>query len=184
MTIKEAMAAYFGRFPKDTPFFKTCDTDDVDPRLFSGEPDEDGYVRWVPAAKVDPTDLSELERRAGSVIHPSIKDYFNTFWFMAMGGRFADARVTLDPVVPGRDLADLEQRLFGADYGPYKVSGYLATHGGVLRHIPIGLHHPDDLLLVVDNATGEVLVEDHERGTFTPLAPGLAELIAGLRIGK
>ena len=89
---------------------------------------------------------------------------------------------SLDPVVPGRELQDFERKLFGATYEHCRTTGYVAEHGGVPSHLPVGSPHPSDLLLVIDNTTGEVAVEDHERGTFEMIAGGLAELIAGLRV--
>jgi hypothetical protein len=113
-------------------------------------------------------------------LHPSIKAYYNAFWFLDMGGNFGAGSVTLDAVRPGVGLADLEAKLFGADYGGLRTTGYIAAHDDELRHVPIGLHHPSDLILVVDNTNGTVAVEDHETGTFQIIAPGLAELIAEL----
>ena len=174
------MAAYFARRTAGSRPLVSADTEDVDPLLFVGPPDEDGYVEWRPQAKSDAFDFSEIERRAGVMLHPSIKDYYNAFWFLEMGGKLRTGNATLDPVRPGVGLADLEAKLFGGDYGGFRTAGYVAAHGGELRHVPIGLHHPSDLMLVVDNTNGEVAVEDHETGTFRVVAQGLAELISEL----
>lgn len=174
------MVAYFARRLATGRPLVSEDTDEFDPLLFVGPPDEDGCVEWKPQPKSEEYDFTEIERRAGVALHPSIKDYYNAFWFLEMGGKLRTGNATLDPVRPGVGLADLEAKLFGADYGGFRTTGYVAAHNGKLRHVPIGLHHPSDLLLVVDNTNGTVAVEDHETGTFQVVAPGLAELISEL----
>lgn len=59
---------------------------------------------------------------------------------------------------------------------------YRSTHGGELKHVPIGMDVAQDLLVVVDNKTGVVFVEDHDRASFSPLAKDIAELFEGLRV--
>jgi hypothetical protein len=180
MTVKDAMTAYFDRhFATGRPL-RSANIEDVDPLLFVTLPDENGMVEWRPHPKTEASDFAEIERRAGTTLHPSIKQYYNSFWFLGMGGKFREGRVTLDSVRPGIGLADLEAKLFGADYGSFRTAGYLVAHGGELRYVPIGLHHPDDLLLVMNNSDGTIAVEDHESGTMSVIAGGLAELISEL----
>lgn len=127
--------------------------------------------------KTKKTDFAPLEQRAGTTLHSSIKEYYEAFWFMDIGGRFREHRIALNPVIPGMEAAELEQMLLGGPFG----SGYIAAHGGSLRHVPIGIHHPSDLLLVVDNANGDIAIEDWERGTFEVIAKDLAELVGELQ---
>lgn len=180
MKVKDAMAVYFSRRLASGQPLQSADAEDSDPMLFLGPADDNGLVQWKPQPKSEVSDFSEIERRASVSLHSSIKDYYNAYWFLEFGGKYRAGSVSLDPVKPGVGLTELEDKLFGRTYGAYHVSGYITTHGGQLRHVPIGLHHGDDLLLVVDNASGEIAVEDHERGSFEVIAGGLAELIAGL----
>ena len=180
MKVKDAMAAYFARRLADGRPLVSADTEDVDPLLFVGPPDDDGWVEWKPQPKSEQSDFAEIERRAGVTLHVSIKEYYNAFWFLDMGGKFRAGSATLDPVRPGVGLADLEAKLFGADYGDFRTTGYIAAHNGELRHVPIGLHHPGDLLLAVDNTSGAIAVEDHQTGKFQVITAGLAELISEL----
>jgi SecY interacting protein Syd len=182
VTVKEAMSLYFARLSASQPILRTCDIEGAKPILFVGDEDEEGYVRWVPMEKAEMADFSDIERRLGTTLHPSLVGYYNAYWFMEMGGRLGPHGITLDPVVPGRELSDFEEKLFGGQYGHYRTTGYLAEHGGVLSHVPIGLHHPSDLMLVVENTMGAVAIEDHERGTFEPIAVDLADLIARLEV--
>ncbi len=181
MTVSDAMAAYFRRRLAAGLPMRSADIEDVDPLLFVTQPDENGVVEWRPQPKLTESDFTEIELRAGVSLHPSIKQYYNAYWFLGLGGKFRERNVTLDPVRPGVDLADFEAKIFGAKYGSFCTTGYLAAHEGELRHVPIGLHQPDDLLLVVNNSDGTVAVEDHESGTVMVIAGSLAELILELR---
>lgn len=66
MTMKEAMADYWARSPESRR--TTCDFEDVDPVIFTSEPDEAGYVRWDPKEK-PADDFSHLEKRLGQPLH-------------------------------------------------------------------------------------------------------------------
>src|SRR5271166_5882052 len=117
MTIKEAMKAYFRRLMEGRPLPKTCRIEDVDPMLFVGEADQAGWIEWTPIEKATKAVFATLEERAGATLHSSIKEYYDAFWFMDMGGRFREHRIELDPVIPGVETADLATMLLGGRFG-------------------------------------------------------------------
>lgn len=119
--------------------------------------------------------LQRLELEVGLTFHPSLREFLSSYWFGAIGGYFRGVRgVQLDPVVPDQEPTALLQR----------IRGYQEAHGGRREKIPIGLETSEDLLLVVDNETGRVEVEDYERGCCEPIAQSLAELIRELRLSR
>lgn len=174
--LRSVMRAYFtalvgnwrernGTFPK-APWLE-----EADPSIYVGEPDDAGWVQWLPKEKAVREDFGAVEGRWGVQIHSSVREYFDSFWFCVLGGTFSSRAVQLEPMIPGIGLAEWQQ----------KVQGYREAHAGMLRHLPIGIESKQSLLVVVDNTTGEVSVEDYESGGFEALAGGLAELIRGLR---
>lgn len=172
-----AMGGYFARLTtawreSNGSLPKVPWQEDVDQWIYVSRPDEAEWVEWEPVNKDVPSDLAPIESQLGTSLHPSVKEYVNCFWFCSLGGTFRSRAIQLDPVLPGISPADFEDR----------VLGYCRVHGGRLRHVPIGLEADRGLLLVVDNSTGEIMVEDAEVGELQVLAGGLAELISGLEV--
>jgi SecY interacting protein Syd len=178
MTVKEAMTAYFARAIASGPLIAPSEAGGKS--LFVGKPKE-GAVEWKPQEKLEQSDFGKIERKAKTELHSSVKDYYNAYWFLTLAGKIGEHFVSLNPVIPKVALKELEKTLFGAVYGPYRTSGYIEAHGGVLTQVPIGLHSPSDLVVVVDNRTGAVCVEDHETDRLETIAASLAELIVGLK---
>lgn len=174
MALKEAMHRYFqayldahereGREPRVEWL------EEVDPRLYSGPADSEGYVSWRPEEKTERTPLESLEDSSGVKLHSSIGEYFNSFWFLGMGGAVKDHFVELFPVVPGKELDEISQY----------ARRYVEAHDGETRFVPIGFDANQSLLVVIDNETGAVMLEDDERGSLELLATSLDELIEQL----
>lgn len=139
----------------------------ADPLIYVGEPDEDEWVVWQPKEKTVVHRLDKLERRVGTSFHPSIHEYFNSYWFCLLGGVAGGYALNLLPVVPGLELEQFSSQ----------VMGHAEQSGGKLERIPVGFE-ANGLPVMVDNKTGQVGVEDWEKGEFVPLASGLSELIS------
>jgi hypothetical protein len=146
-------------------------TGDEQPLIYEGAPDEFGYVQWRPTKKTIQTDLTPIEDAIEKPLHPSIKDYWNSYWFGELAGKYGKLGITLMPVLPGIELQSFLTQLVG----------YKEAHQDRLEHIPIGVEFNGDLV-VVNNQTGEVQLEDYERGEFRTIAPSLEALIAGLTV--
>lgn len=144
--------------------------EEVEPFIYSGEPDEEGWISWRPVEKTGAHDMADVEEESGLLLHPSVKEYFNCFWFCSLGGRAHGRAVQLEPVRPGVELEDFTRNL----------RGYKSAHGGRLENVPVGFETEQGLLVVVDNETGEVKLEDYEVGSFEPLAADLGALIKEL----
>ena len=131
--------------------------EDVDPFIWVGEPDEDQWCAWRPVPKAGAAPLAgalgELE------VHPSVHDYFDNWWFLALDGSVGDAVVSFQPNEPG-----LEPERWVA-----QTRGYVRGHDNRLDHCPLGVENTG-LLLVVDNRTGELSIEDWERNSFEKIA--------------
>jgi len=140
--------------------------------MFVQPPDAEDWIQWKPVARTSHDELLAVEAELGVSLHPSLQDLWGSYWFGDIGGRFKRWFVELDGVYPEDETYDLRARLVG----------YRRAHDGRLEKIPIGLESTADLLVVVDNATGHVEIEDYERRTFEPLADSLAQLIDGLRL--
>jgi SecY interacting protein Syd len=175
MEVKLAMERYFDKLQsiyskKSPPYPQTPYNEDVDDFIYVGEPDEYEWISWKPVVKSEKHDLAELSNRLNVEIHPSVKEYYNSFWFCSLGGKIGEFRIQLDEVLPNVELETFIDNLIG----------YKAAHNGLIENIPVGVETNQSLLVVVDNKTGEVKLEDYEIGAFTVLADSLSALILKL----
>ncbi|PFD67357.1 SecY interacting protein Syd, partial [Bacillus cereus] len=99
----------------------------------------------------------------------SIKEYYNSYWFLDLGGNYLGYDFELNPVIPGIELHDFYVSL----------QGYRGAHDNQLNNIPIGMEF-NGLLVVVDNENGQVKLEDYESRSFEVICDSLAELILNL----
>ncbi|MGA8943075.1 MAG: SecY-interacting protein Syd [Thermoactinomyces sp.] len=70
----------------------------------SSEVDEEGNVSWKLMEKHKNHDLTGLENQLGVVLHPSIKEYFNSYWFASLDGFIGKHYIRLEAVLPNIEL--------------------------------------------------------------------------------
>jgi hypothetical protein len=104
MDMKEAMKTYFARrkaaYDQGAAFlFKTPRLEGVAPLIYEGEEEEEGCISWKPVEKHIIHDFTELENQMGAVLHPSIKPYFNSYWFAELDGFIENHYIQLEPVL-------------------------------------------------------------------------------------
>ncbi|MED3809006.1 SecY-interacting protein Syd [Priestia megaterium] len=112
--------------------------------------------------------FEDVEKELNVQLHPDIKAYFNSYWFLELAGTYNGYDLVLNSVVPGIELQDFKQ----------ETKLYKAAHHQLVN-IPIGIES-NGLLLVVDNESGEVKLEDYERKSFERISENLSGLIRGL----
>ncbi|OMF02906.1 SecY interacting protein Syd [Paenibacillus sp. FSL H7-0331] len=176
--MKEAMNQYFS-LRKATAdegldfLFKIPFDEDVDSFIYVGEVDEDEYISWRPVEKKDFNDFKSLEENQGIRIHPSVIEYYNSYWFADLDGFIKDHYIKLESVLPKADIESYSNIL----------TGYKNNHNNKLEHIPIGIEG-NGLMVVVDNQDGYVKLEDYERNSFEVIAEGIEQLITTLRLKR
>lgn len=175
LSMRAAMAQYFSRLmawyrssgeqgPRAEPF-------EGDEPLLRSEIGEDGLAVWAPVLREGSglgPEIAEFERRHSISLHPSLRSYLEAAWFLEISGQCRGYGVSLRAVRPGREMEALE---------PFDQ--YRQAHNGSARYVPIGIEN-DGHLVVVDNESGAVMLEDVERGSFTVLSSGISEMVASL----
>ncbi len=68
----------------------------------------------------------------GIQLHNSIKEYYNSYCFLDLGGNYLGYDFELNPVIPGIELHDFYVSL----------QGYRGAHDNQLNNIPIGMEFP------------------------------------------
>ncbi|EEK72659.1 SecY interacting protein Syd [Bacillus sp. RC218] len=175
--MKDAMSKYFNLrkeyFDKGVDFlFKTPYNEEVDSFIYQGEMDDEEEISWKPIEKNKKNDLTTIEERFEIKLHTSIDDYFNSYWFADLDGFVGNHYIRLEPVLPNIELDSFESNL----------EGYKNNHNKVDK-TPIGVEG-NGLIVVLDNVSGKVEVEDFERGSFEALSDSLDELISNLKLQK
>ncbi len=167
-SIKYAMKKYFNWYDSlsDEQLPPMAIPDKAIEGIFVGR-ENDGWIRWRPREKSEYFDLSEFEKNAKIEIHDSIKYLINSWWFGYLNIQLNDYCFTIDPVIPGNyEIAFLSRLL-----------GYKKAHNGKLDYIPIGIDVEKDLLLVVDNNSGIVCIENYEKNEYMPIAKSLLDFL-------
>ncbi|GAB1803550.1 SecY-interacting protein Syd [Priestia megaterium] len=174
VNVKQAMEIYFTKLLKEWKAFNgtlpmTEWMEETEQFIFEGEKDEEAYIAWKPLKKEVDSNFEDVEKELKVQLHPDIKAYFNSYWFLELAGIYNGYDLVLNSVVPRIKLQDFKQ----------ETRLYKAAHHHQFVNIPIGIES-NGLLVVVDNKSGEVKLEDYERKSFERISGNLSGLIRGL----
>ncbi|WP_145409955.1 SecY-interacting protein Syd [Paenibacillus xylanexedens] len=142
-------------------------------RLYVGDKDKEGYISWLPVKNDEITNFEYIEQHFNMKLNESIKEYYNSYYFFQLSGWIRDYNINLNTVLPDNEPETFLQRL----------SNYIEVHDGKTNYIPMGIES-NGLVVVLDNITGEVCIEDFELGKFESLSLNLEELILNLTFGN
>lgn len=175
MSVKSAMATYFEWLVSETErrdheLPRAPVVEDASPTIYVGEPDRDEYVQWRPTEKFVVTPLEPIERRLGLTLPALLFEYFNSYWFLHLGGRYGVWGVELFAVVPGLELVDFTSALESA----------ISEHGVTWPWVPLGIETNTGFAIIMHRETGEMALWNRERELAEHLAPSLESLIVGL----
>lgn len=174
MSIKDAMKQYFQmrreKANKGLDFlFKTPIIDDEELVIYEGKADEDEYISWKPVEIPFEQDINSF---LDMNLHYTIEDYFNSYWFADLDGFYKNYYIKLQSVLPDEWNSYIQL-----------IDSYKNNHGDKLDKVPIGIEG-NGLIVVVDNRSGVVYLEDFERGSFDSIADSLEVLIKTLKLNN
>ncbi|MRX72851.1 SecY-interacting protein Syd [Bacillus lacus] len=153
--------------------FKTPISNEDNLIIYDGEVDEEEYISWEPVEKTLSQDFTSLENEFDIKLHKSIVEYFNSYWFADLDGFYKEHYIALKPVLPKSEISSFRESL----------KGYKENHGNSLKKIPIGIEG-NGLLVVIENKSGIIQLEDFERGTYEHIAENMQELIRNFRLKR
>ncbi len=179
-SIADAMHEYFERFRTfwrsqlgDEPWVSR--ESDVSPDFYVGlKSAEDETCYWLPKRQSDKGFVKSIEGRFGISLHQDVFEYLSSYWFAEMFGGFGDFRIQMTPVLPVDGRSSVESQ----------IATYRHDRNGELRYVPIGTEAASNGWVVVDNSSGQVLLDDFERQEMIPIASSLRELISGLNLDE
>lgn len=109
-----------------------------------------GYADWKPMLQSTPVDFDTIEMEIGVSLHPQIKSFLSTYWFLALRGDINGADIGIDAITPDIDFFQ---------YIRYRFNNNDFHYINDLNYIMIGsaeIGFVDSYLLEVNNDTGEV----------------------------
>ena len=141
-----------------------CDLRDVD---------EYGMVGWRPVLRLPPGDFSSVEEVAGVPLHPDARDFLGGFWARSFEVTYErESGLHFIPAFSA-DEQQWTRRLAGQ-------RSHIAATRAEARPVTVFIgNSADDRYFSVENATGEVLLEDFGRPPRV-LAPSLVEFLSSL----
>jgi len=106
------------------------------------------------------------------ILHHDLKEYFNTYWFLSLQGFYSSRLVNIEPVEPGKSILEFFEFM----------KQYEENNGRKFRYIQMGFISPEEMAIIFDNITGQILIENYETEEYEFLANSLAELINNLKV--
>ncbi|QEH34888.1 SecY interacting protein Syd [Aquisphaera giovannonii] len=134
-----------------------------------GEPDGDARIRWRPVEITPPPDFLDVEAEAGVILHPDVKEFYGSYFGRCDEQHFRGMTALLKVSWNPEELAILKRqivehlRICPTIPAPFTV--FFASTDG-------------DPFFSVDNASGEVLLEEPGRPDAKVVAPSLAAFLA------
>ncbi len=96
--MKDAYKSYFAKL--DALYQRAFGTrptvpysESFDRSMLIGAPDEDGEIQWVPKVQEHDFDWAPVEAELGFALCPELRDYYNSFFFLALSGSFGSSEL-------------------------------------------------------------------------------------------
>ncbi len=175
--VARALAAFVERYVERYPaLVREFDRDWRSP-CECGEPyvaaDGVEQIAWRPIARAFADDFAGLERAVELPIHPDVKAYYGAFWSGGLEATATEGHVSL--ILPWNppDIDRLVENLIGHALAKQRVRAPFTVF--------FACTEPEsDLFLSVDNATGEVVLEEPGAKPLRTVAPSLTAFLRGL----
>ncbi|ORX80841.1 hypothetical protein BCR32DRAFT_299851 [Anaeromyces robustus] len=182
MTVREIMLRKFKNYKyiigerEIDPIISEKDCDEDSPFYLGRYENDKEQVYWKPIKmNGEIFNFEELEKKIGVKLWSSIKEYYQTYWFLDYIEHYIDKygilhEVHMPAVEPGFEIKSLE----------YAIEDYQENTGDYSNDfIPFGYDYLTSMPIMIENSTGKVyLYEDGiEKGEFKFLCDSLEELL-------
>ena len=187
MSMKEAFDTIFEEMTqnnikkKGVPPKAPCNEEKYPTGLFLLETlDEEGYAQWKPKLQEKPVSFDAVEKELGFSIHPQIKDFLSTYWFLALDGRIQTSSekviLRLNGLMPYNNL---QERII-SDFDSEETH-YLTDHKYFLIGTFCSIGGNDSYLVQVNNDTCEVTAVDVMDRRSVKLADSIEDLLMNMK---
>ncbi len=187
MSMKEAFETFFEEMTqnnikkKGVPPKAPCNEEKYPTGLFLLQTlDDEGYAQWKPRLQEKPVSFDTVEKELGFSIHPQIKDFLSTYWFLALDGRIQTSSekviLRLNGLTP---YSDIDERIIsGFDN---EQTHYLSDHKYFLIGTYCVINGNDSYLVQVNNDTCEVTAVDVMDRRSVKLADSIEDMLMNMK---
>ena len=133
------------------------------------DPADGERAGWRPVRRRPPGDLTGLERALEQPLHPDVTTFFTSWWSGCVQVRASEGEAVLIQVWNEEDFARLQANLIG--------HALAKSRAGLPLTAFVACTDEGDLTLSVDNATGEIVLENPGEAPLRVVAGSLGELL-------
>ena len=130
-------------------------TDSLNKELFVSEPDEDGEVEWEPKPQKNVIDWSKLESVFGFSICDELKEYYSSYSFLMLYGKFGTSFLNFFPVNAVEPVDISVKRAFDDAKEVFPDSQIFLIGNATVNE-------DDNFFIYFDNKTGKLFCYDVE----------------------
>ena len=187
MSMKVAFDTFFEEMTqnnikkKGVPPKAPCNEDRFPTGLFLLDTlDENGYAQWKPKLQEKTVSFDSIESELGFAIHPQIKEFLSTYWFLALNARLQTPNenvvLKLNALTPYTNLAEYIKSGFDNE-----ETHYLSDHKYFLIGTYCMIDGNDSYLIHVNNDTCAVTAVDVMDKRSVHLADSIEELLCNMK---
>lgn len=141
---------------------------------------DEGYAQWKPRLQENPISFDAIEKDLGFEIHPQIKAYFSTYYFLPLEAKImkGDTRISfsLSGITPYTSIENVFKNNFNCE-----EAHYLSDHNYFLLGTYCKIDGVDSYLVQVNNETAEVTAVDVMDKRSVHLADSIEELLCNMK---
>ena len=187
MSMKEAFDTFFEEMTNNyirergKPPYAYCDEASRPTGLFLMDTlDDRGYAQWKPRLQERPVSFNSVERALGFSIHPQIKAYFSTYWFLPLEAKYyTEQEEIIFNIIGITPYSSLDTLL--KDNFNFEGSHYLFDHNYFLLGSYCNVNGNDSYLVEVNNETGEVTAVDVQDKKSIKIADSIEMLLKNMK---
>lgn len=134
----------------------------------------DGFIEWQPVGITDELTFTNIEAALELTLHASIKEYFTCFYSESIPAQCDEGYLELLFAWSEEDFARLQQNIIGHVLMKRKLKQ--------TQTIFFAVTDDDNVIVSLDNQTGEVYAEKVGKNPHKKLADSLTDFINGLTV--
>lgn len=144
--------------------------------MYIGLENENGYIPWRIMDNDKEVDFDRIQKEIGFKLHPDIKAYFTSCFFMKMVGCVKNVTISMTPITP---LVNIEHFILKRN----QIAKEMGRDNKLIEIGLVEIDGADGLLLCVDNNTGKVVWLDVEKDESGAISTSIYELISTMEPG-
>lgn len=139
-------------------------TSSLNKKLIVSKPDKEDYVEWQPLKQSGKANLEKLEKKLGFKLGYDLKDYYTTYLFYTLEGKFKGKQLDFYPIADENNLAKIiEQQYNDGQWAFPNSQTFLLGHATVAGN--------DNFYIYFDNKDNKIFLYDNEAKKKVKLKP-------------